>query len=315
MLLSCGDALIDFMPASTADGRDGYVTAVGGSCLNVAVAMARLDAPSGLVGGISTDMFGAMIADHAQRSKVDLAHVARSEHETTLAFVRFVEGEPHYAFYDEGTAARRWTYEPGSIDFSAAEALHVGSTTLISDPTYGQTLALVEDARRTVTISFDPNCRPALVRDRAAYAARMEEFARRADIVRLSDVDFAYLHGDADEDAKAAELLAGNASLVVLTRGAEGVTAWHRAAGKIEVPAPQITLADTIGAGDSFQGALLAALRETGHIGRPRLAAMSAAALREVLGFAVACAAITCSRVGADPPYRSEVAIRLGQGA
>lgn len=311
MLLSCGDALIDFMPVKAADGRDAYVTAVGGSCLNVAVAMARLDAPAGLVGGVSTDLFGAMIADHAARSNVDLRHAVRSADETTLAFVRFVDGEPHYAFYDESTAARHWTYVPGSIAFETVDALHVGSTTLIRDPTSAETLALVEDARRATTISFDPNCRPALVRDRADYLARMEAFASRANIVRMSDVDFEFLHGDADPDRRADALLAGNAALFVLTRGAEGVVAWHRNAGRLEVPAPPVRLVDTIGAGDSFQGALLAALRELGRIEAGALAAMDGEELRRALGFAAACAAITCSRVGADPPRRSEVAFAL----
>ena len=131
MLLACGDALIDFVPVRTADGRDAFVPAVGGSCLNIAVAMGRLGAPAGFVGGISTDMFGEMIADHMRRSHVDLRYAARADRETTLAFVRFVDGEPHYAFYDETTAARLWTYEPGAIPFPAIDALHVGSTTLV----------------------------------------------------------------------------------------------------------------------------------------------------------------------------------------
>lgn len=311
MLLSCGDALIDFMPVKAADGRDAYVTAVGGSCLNVAVAMARLGAPAGLVGGVSTDMFGAMIADHAAGSNVDLSYAERSARETTLAFVRFVEGEPHYAFYDESSAARHWTYQPGSIPFAAIDAVHVGSTTLINDPTYSQTLALVDEARSATTISFDPNCRPGLVRDKADYVRRMEAFAARANIVRMSDVDFEFLHGDLAHDDKASALLAGGAALAVLTRGAEGVVAWHRTAGRIEVAAPQIRLVDTIGAGDSFQGALLAALRELGRIEARALAALEAEELRRALTFAVTCAAITCSRPGADPPRRAEVGFRL----
>jgi hypothetical protein len=93
MLLSCGDALIDFLPVNSVDGRDAFVPAVGGSCLNIAVGMARLGAPAGFVGGISTDLFGRMIADHASASEVDLQYATRSEHQTTLAFVRSVAGD------------------------------------------------------------------------------------------------------------------------------------------------------------------------------------------------------------------------------
>src|SRR6476469_8038670 len=99
MLLSCGDALVDFLPVKSADGRDAAVPVVGGSCLNVAIGMARLGAPTGFVGGISTDMFGRMIADHAAASNVELGLATSSDHQTTLAFVRIVAGESHYAFY------------------------------------------------------------------------------------------------------------------------------------------------------------------------------------------------------------------------
>src|SRR3979490_1129264 len=102
MLLSCGDALIDFLPVTSADGHDAAVPVVGGSCLNIAVGMARLGAPAGFVGGISTDLFGRMIADHALASQVDLRYAVRSEHQMTLAFVRTVAGEPQHPFFDGG---------------------------------------------------------------------------------------------------------------------------------------------------------------------------------------------------------------------
>jgi sugar/nucleoside kinase (ribokinase family) len=139
MLLSCGDALIDFLPVRSTDGRDAIVPVVGGSCLNIAVGAARLGAATGFVGGISTDLFGRMIADHAGASQVDLRYATRSEHQTTLAFVRSVDGEPQYAFYDEGTASRNWTYRRGSIAFGEIDAIHVGSTTLIDEKTATET--------------------------------------------------------------------------------------------------------------------------------------------------------------------------------
>ena len=204
MLLSCGDALIDFLPVKSADGRDALVPVVGGSCLNVAVGIARLGAPVGFVGGISTDLFGRMIAGHAQASQVDLRYAARSSRPTTLAFVRAVDGEPQYAFYDEETAARHWTYRQGSIPFTQIDAIHVGSTTLVDGRGAAQTVAMVEDARGSTTISFDPNCRPNLIGDKAGYVRRMDQFAARADIVRLSDSDFAFLYGGSDRSAGAA---------------------------------------------------------------------------------------------------------------
>src|ERR1700761_2154390 len=121
MLLSCGDALVDFLPVASVDGRDAAVPVAGGSCLNIGVGMARLGAPAGFVGGISTDLFGRMIADHALGSEVDLRHATRSEYQTPLAFVRHAGGEPQYAFYDEATASRFWTYRRDAISFDEVE--------------------------------------------------------------------------------------------------------------------------------------------------------------------------------------------------
>jgi fructokinase len=313
MLLACGDALIDFLPVKSVDGRDAAVPVVGGSCLNIAVGMARLGAPAGFVGGISTDLFGSMIADHALASQVDLRYATRSDHETTLAFIRTIAGEPHYAFYDEATASRNWMYRRGSIAFDAIEAIHVGSTTLTHDSGAAEALAMVEDARGSVTISFDPNCRPNLVRDKRRYVDQMDAFAAIAGIVRMSDVDFEYLYGAGDPAGRAKSLVDAGASLVVITRGIKGAQAWHKQAGAVEVEAPAVDVVDTIGAGDSFQAALLFALRAVGRIGPASLAQTTSDELGRVLSFAAHCAAFTCSRAGADPPRASEVGAALSR--
>jgi fructokinase len=311
MLLSCGDALIDFLPVKSADGRDAAAPVVGGSCLNIAVGMARLGAPAGFVGGISTDLFGRMIADHASASGVDLRYATRGDHQTTLAFVRHVAGEPQYAFYDEATASRHWRYQHGSIPFDEIEAIHVGSTTLTNESGAAEALAMVEDARASVTIAFDPNCRPNLVRDRSRYVDQMDAFAARADIVRMSDVDFEFLYGGSDYAGKATSLLGAGTSLVVITRGTKGAEAWHSQVGLVDVTAPAVHVVDTVGAGDSFQAALLFALRAIGRIERVRLAQATSGELARALSFAAACAAITCGRAGADPPRQSDVGVEL----
>jgi fructokinase len=308
MILCCGDALIDFVPVKTADGRDAVRPAVGGSCLNVAVGIARLGAPAGFAGGISTDLFGRMIADHASASQVDLRHAIRSEHQTTLAFVRIVAGESQYAFYDADTASANWTYRRGAMSFDAIDAVHVGSTTLVHDRGAGEAADLIADARTKATISFDPNCRPNLVRDISAHRARMDAFAAGADIVRMSDMDFDYLYGEEDFAGRAKSLLARGSSLIVITRGPKGVLAWHAHAGAVDVAAPAVDVVDTIGAGDSFQAALLVALQRLGRIERASLKTIAADELRRTLSFACNCAALTCTRPGADPPWRGEVA-------
>jgi len=307
MILSCGDALIDFVPTKMADGRDALIPVVGGSCLNVAVGLARLGTPTGFVGGISTDLFGSMIADHAEASGVDLRYATRSGDQTTLAFVRQVGAEAQYAFYDAGTAARNWTYPGGAIAFGTIDAVHVGSTTLVEAQGAAETQAMIADAGLSATISFDPNCRPNLVKDIAFYRKRMEAFADRADMIKMSDVDFDYLHGHDDYAARAETLLAGGRSLFVVTRGSRGALGWHRNAGMVEVAAPAVDVVDTIGAGDSFQAALLFALHMLGRIAKQDLKQLNQAELRRALGFAAACAAVTCTRPGADPPHWREM--------
>ena len=307
MILSCGDALIDFVPVKAADGCEAVRPAVGGSCLNIAVGLARLGTATGFVGGISTDLFGRMIAEHALASSVDLRYATRSEYHTTLAFVRIVAGEPRYAFYDAETASANWTYQRGSIPFDTIDAVHVGSTTLVHDRGAAEVCGLIADAKATTTISFDPNCRPNLVQDRQAYRTRMSSFADSADIVRMSDVDFDYLFGKEAFATRAKSLLARGASLIVITRGTKGALAWHGRLEAIEVGAPGVDVVDTIGAGDSFQAALLFALQKLGRLERAKLQTIGADDLRRSLAFACKCAALTCTRPGADPPRYSEV--------
>jgi fructokinase len=135
----------------------------------------------------------------------------------------------------------------------------------------------------------------------------MGSFAASADIVRMSDVDFTYLYGPEPYPQRANALLGQGASLVVVTRGNDGAIAWHATAGQIEVMAPAVKVVDTIGAGDSFQAALLFALHKQGHLVRARLRDISADELRRALSFAANCAGLTCTRPGADPPWISEI--------
>jgi fructokinase len=307
MLLSCGDALIDFLPSKTVDGREALAPVVGGSCLNVAIGMARLDAPTGFVGGIANDTFGKMIADHALASNVDLRYATRSDHQATLAFARPTATETQYAFYDADSAARNWIYRHGAVAFAEIEAIHTGSTTLVNEQGATQTLALIAGAKPGVTISFDPNCRPNLVEDKDGYRTRMATFFHSADLVKMSDVDFAYLFGDEAHATRAEALLAEGPSLVVITRGNNGACAWHHTAGMVEAAAPAVKVVDTIGAGDSFQAALLAALYRLGRIERQKLREITAAELKRALAFACRCAAFTCTRQGADPPRSGEL--------
>ncbi len=164
------------------------------------------------------------------------------------------------------------------------------------------------DARGKTTISFDPNCRPGRVTDKSRYLANVEQFVAASDIIRMSDADFDYLYGGDDYATKARAMLAAGAKLVVVTCGERGALGLAR---RVLMPSRLRLLptrvADTVGAGDSFQAALLFALRELGRIKRDGLAQATQGELRRALSFAAACAAVTCSRAGANPPRLIEV--------
>lgn len=306
MILSCGDALIDMVPVKTGDGRFAYAPRVGGSCLNVAVAIARLGASCGFVGGLSSDFFGQMIRDKLSVAGVDLRFVSTSDLETTLAFVELERQDANYIFYDVATAARSWTFEPDCIELEGVEAIHIGSVTLIGQPSASSFEALAYVGRSRCVISFDPNCRPTLVTDQASYRSRMIAIARRSDIVRFSNEDFAYLYPEQSEASVAEELLEGGSNLVVVTKGAEGASAYTRL-GVVSRPAPRANLVDTIGAGDTFQAALLVGLSERGLLNRERLGEFGREDVSQLIDFAMLAASRTCEREGADPPYRNEL--------
>jgi fructokinase len=135
----------------------------------------------------------------------------------------------------------------------------------------------------------------------------MDQFATRADIVRLSDGDFAYLYGGSDYAGRAEALFAAGTRLFIVTHGVRGVQAWHPQAGSVEVEAPPVNVIDTVGAGDSFQAALLFALWSMDRVANTSLARLDAAELTRALQFAAGCAAVTCGRRGADPPRLPEV--------
>ena len=308
MILCHGETLIDFIPSETRDGAAAYRLAVGGSPGNVALTLARLDVAVGFVGGISTDFFGAEIAATLAKNGVGLDYVSRLDRPSMLAFVDLKGEEPRYAFYDAEAAARHWRLEDMPPLGDEADVLHFGSLSLIRQPAASAFAALMlrEAARRT--ISFDPNIRAGLVEDEAEYRARLEEFLRRAHIIKLSGADLQWIAPGEESERFAARRLAEEARLVLFTRGAEGATIFGRGCS-VSRPARKVEVADTVGAGDSTMGGLLAALSDRDALDRVALERLSESDLAAVLDFALAVAAVTCSRAGADPPRRAELGL------
>jgi fructokinase len=303
----CGEALIDMLPRKGADGAAVFQPFVGGSPYNVAIALGRLDVATSFFGGLSTDFFGEMLGKALAQSRVLVSFANVSDRPTTLAFVSLTDGHARYAFLDENSAGRMLT----EIDLPAfpveLTALHFGSFSLAAEPCGSAYETLVRREHQSRVISLDPNIRPTLIKNRDAHIARLERLVAHADIVKLSDDDLAWLAPGANFDAFADAWLERGAKLVVMTRGATGASARMRRVS-VSVPAVEVKVADTIGAGDTFSAALMARLDEKGLLTKSDIAGLSEAQVGDLLAFAAKAASITCSRPGADPPWRRELA-------
>lgn len=309
MIVSCGEALIDFMPIAH-EGAPAYQPFPGGSPFNVAIGLGRLGAPAGFLSRISTDFFGDLLLKTLAENRVDTRYVKRAADPSMLAFVSHrPEGEPQYAFFANGAADRGITEHdlPAILDESVT-CLHLGlgaiSTQAEPAATTFETL-LKREAKHRVLV-LDPNVRPNLIKDRDAARARLESWVSLCDIVKVSRADFEWLYPDrAVEDSAAAWRNLGP-KLVVMTLGADGAMALLDGA-RLAVPGRKIGVVDTVGAGDSFHSALLAGLNEHGLLTLDGLKKLNADVLKGLLDRAVAAAAITCSRAGANPPTRREL--------
>jgi fructokinase len=306
-ILCCGEALIDFLPRTGADGKVLFEPCAGGSIYNVAIALGRLGVAAGYFGGLSTDLFGEMLREGLRRSSVDFSMAPVSDRPSTLAFVKLEGGNARYAFFDEGSAGRMLTAADLPRLPASIKALHFGSFSLASEPCGSAYEALMMRERGRGVIALDPNIRPTLIGDRQAYMARLGRSVAIADIVKLSEDDLVWLAPGTPFEALAADWLVRGAKLIVLTRGGAGASAIS-ATASASVQAKPITVADTVGAGDTFSAALLAWLDEAGQLAKDRIAALTKDELASALGFASRAAAIAVSRPGADPPWRRELA-------
>lgn len=309
-----GEALIDLVPAG---GPDDYRAAPGGSPANVAVGLARLGVPARMLARLADDPFGRRLRAHLATNGVDLSHAVAASEPTSLAIVSVGErGSVEYDFRVTGTADWNWRDDElaGALDGELV-ALHTGSLAMTMPPGADALLRLVERARPRVTISYDPNCRPLLMGAPDVVRPRVERLVALADVVKVSADDLEWLLPGRSLEEVVTGWLALGPALVVITLGPFGVVAATRDAGIVRRPGRAVNVVDTVGAGDSFQSALLAGLWRRGLLGagqRDALRALADPALAGVLDEALVASAITCTRRGADPPTEAELRAALG---
>jgi len=309
MILCCGEALIDFMPIEKANSQTFYKPCPGGSSLNTAVALGRLNHSVGMLTGISNDLFGKQLIAHLEENNVDCSLVIRSNLDTTLAFVsaESLEGNVEYAFYAKETADRSMSVEnlPKSLPDNI-EVLEFGSISLVMEPSASsyEHLMLRESTKRF--ISLDPNIRPDFIPDALAFQKRFDNWLDHVDLVKLSNADLEWLYPNSNIDDAVSYILSKKVQAVFLTLGEKGAWAYTKN-HQIFAETPVISVKDTVGAGDSFHAGLLHKLAMMDRIKFGQLKEIKKTELQASLNFAMEVAALTCTNTGASSPKIDEI--------
>ncbi|WNV82088.1 carbohydrate kinase [Umezawaea sp. Da 62-37] len=315
MIVVAGEALVDLVPSpSAAVGRlADLMPRLGGGPYNVAIAAGRLDAPTAFLSRVSTDLYGEAMIDRLRDSKVATDLVQRGPEPTTLAVVGIgPDGSARYSFYVEGTADRL-VADPGPLADDVT-AVSFGTLSLVLEPgasAYEEVLRR-ESARGALTV-LDPNIRAVLIPDAAAYRARFAAWLPHVGLLKVSVEDARWL-ADLPEDASEDTVLevarawqAAGPAAVVLTRGGDGLAVLTGAGEVLRVPPREVSVVDTIGAGDTVQGALIAWLHQHDALGTTAVAGLTSEKWVEALTYAGTAAAFTCTRAGAEPPTTDEL--------
>ena len=302
-----GEALIDFVPVPAPDGGLAYAPRCGGSPFNAAKAAAILGAEAGFLGAISTDLFGEMLEADLARHGIDTTQAPRLSAPTTLAFVDLQRGEPRYAFFNEGTATRMIAPDPARFQPGRGDVIGFGSISLIDLPGADAITDFAEAVAGRAIVAIDPNARPGMTPDLDRWRRRIGRLLDVADIVRVSVEDLAALAPGQGPAEFARGRIAAGASLVVVTYGADGADAWT-ATSHVTVPGHRVVVVDTVGAGDTLMGTLLARLAAGGYTAGDALRHLDGKTVSAVLKTAVAASALNCMASGCAPPGVAAVA-------
>jgi fructokinase len=317
MIVCCGEALIDMVRADIPGRGEGFLPLPGGSPYNTAVAIGRLGVPAAFLGRLSRDFFGTMLVDRLRDNRIRTELVTRSAETTTLAFVRLEKGkEPEYLFYTQGSADRSLC--PADIPEQLppdTRCVLFGSIAMTMEPVASaiESLIVREGSRGadTPVISLDPNVRPFMIARREAYVPRFESWLPSVTIAKISSADFDFIYPGLGLERSLEKILRMGPRLAVTTLGPRGALALLRRDDgsilRVNVPAVDVPVVDTIGAGDTFHGAFLSWLEIHGNMSRSALAALSEADLYEAVLFANKAASLVCAKQGADPPTLAEL--------
>lgn len=297
-----GEALMD-CARSVSGGEVSEIP--GGSPMNVASGLGRLGHAVVLATRVGSDQRGVAMVEHIRASNVELIPAATGLARTSTATALLgAEGSATYEFDLE------WDLTPDMVESGDCLHVHTGSIAATLAPGSNAVLEIVARQRESgATVSYDPNARPNIMGQAEGVRAQMEALIALSDVVKASDEDIEWLYPHWSTDEVVAHWKALGVALVVITGGASGATAWG-AGNPVSQPTRARTVVDTIGAGDTVMSGLISALADSGRLGaagRQKLAELTGDDLADVLNFALAAAAITVSRAGANPPTRAEM--------
>ena len=292
-----GEVLIDLFP----EGAD-RKPVVGGGPANTAKALAKLGIDTQFIDGISSDQYGQMAKTELMTSGLKLDYVNYSDKPTCLAIVSLNEsGSAGYEFVTENTATFDFTYDwLPNPKTDRPSLLHIGTLVTVIEPGASVLFEWAQSIEKVVPIVFDPNIRPAVISDRKQYVAQVERWVSISSVVKVSGEDIKWLYPSLDIEQVIYNWLIKGPSLIVVTHGAKGLTGYRKGEVVI-VEAVKVKVADTVGAGDTVGAVLVEAIVKEG------LDRLTGVRLETMLKRAAKAAAITVSRVGANPPTLQEL--------
>ena len=305
MIISLGEALIDFISRKDLD-FNGFP---GGSPFNTSIAVARQGIPCQFLGRVSRDLFGRQLTEYLEDNKVGTGMIVHSDDATTLSFVQKTpDGQAQYAFFANGTADRFWKEEElqSLVLPEDAKMIHFGSISLSQEPCGSVITRFLIEKASHLLLSLDPNIRPSLVPDRAVYMERFHTLCKICSIIKLSDEDLEWLFPDEKREDALKILMEAGISLIALTEGKAGARLITKTRSILS-PLYDLPVSDTVGAGDTFHGALLSYLYRKNIFSREGLESLSEQELIDLGDFANKAAGINCHRSGANPPTDEEM--------
>ncbi len=308
MILCCGEALIDMVPGTSVDGDACFAPKAGGAVFNTAIALGRLGAGVGLFTGVSDDLFGRILQDELAASMVKTHHLVTCDAPSSLAFVELNEGQARYTFYTDNAADTSLTSAEVPSDLNDVKAMFFGGISLCTDPTASTLNDLMRAKADDCLMMIDPNIRAAFISDETSYRARLHDMIGLSDILKISDEDLAWLAPNATDISDQLNTLLGDSNtLVFVTKGSEGAVAYRGGQQIAQASSVKVTVADTIGAGDTFNAGVLHVLQQHDALNKSFAANPDLPVVQAALELAVRAAGVTVSRKGANPPWAHEI--------